>query len=148
MMKSILFLFLSIGSFVFSADIIIKKSRLTKKHFEEVKPAEQEEDEGLDPGIVALIVISILIFIVLFGVGFYFFAKWRGKKIKREYTMNPESFLISQNLSMIQKLRLAQWRLDQLGDKKLKNFKFTKKNSILKIKSNDFLYTFFSFHFF
>lgn len=142
MMKYILLLQLSISSFVFSRDIVIKKSRLSKKHFEEVK-ASEEEEEGLDPGIVALIVIIVLIFIALLAVGFYFFAKWRGKQIKREYTMNPESFLASQNLTMIQKLRLAQWRLDLFGENKLKNFKFTKKNSILKQYLNAFFIYYF-----
>lgn len=56
---------------------------------------------------------GILGLIILIGIGVWIYLKWKQKKIIKDYTMNPESFLAAQKLSITQKLKLRQWDLSE-----------------------------------
>lgn len=64
-----------------------------------------------DVGLIIGLVFGVIGLLLLIGLGVWFYLKWKQKKIIKDYTMNPESFLEPQKLSIGQKLKMRQWEL-------------------------------------
>ena len=90
-----------------------------------------EDDDDTDVGLICGLVFGLLAFVALVALAVWLYSKWKSKQIRRDYTMNPESFLAHQNLSLMQQMRLQQWKINQDPQHKLKNFAIKPRKSII-----------------
>lgn len=77
--------------------------------------------------------IGLILLIVLLV---WLYLKWKQKKIIKDYTMNPESFLAPQKLSIGQKYKLGKWSISKDPKHQISDFSFKSMSSFYFLKTS------------